>query len=66
MKPEIKAVMTDARVRQLERLTGDEPHRVSAYRIEADIIEDLKRIHYYAKRNARVAVPQDQSPKSAR
>lgn len=62
MKPEIKAMMTDARVHQLERLTVDEPHRVSAYRIEADIIEDLKRIYYYAKRAARVGVPEDRSP----
>ena len=57
MKPEIKAMTTDARAHQLERLTADEPHRVDAYRIEADIIEDLKRIYYFAKRAARVGVP---------
>jgi phosphate:Na+ symporter len=64
MKPEIKAITTDARQHQLERLTADAPHRISAYRIEADIIEDLKRIYYYAKRAARVGVPKEQPPVS--
>ncbi len=57
MKPEITARTAEARGHQLERLTVDEPHRFAAYRIEADIIEDLKRIYYYAKRAARVGVP---------
>ena len=59
MKPEISAMTADAREHQLERLTAQEPDRVDAYRIEADIIEDLKRIYYYAKRAARVGVPED-------
>jgi len=57
MKPEITAMTAGARAHQLERLTVDEPNRVDAYRIENDIIEDLKRIYYYAKRAARVGVP---------
>ena len=57
MKPEISAMTADARAHQLERLTVDEPNRVDAYRIENDIIEDPKRIYYYAKRAARVGVP---------
>ena len=61
MKPEIKAMTADAREHQLERLTVDEPNRVDTYRIENDIIEDLKRIYYYAKRAARVGVPNDES-----
>ena len=59
MKPEITARTTEAIEHQLERLTVDEPYRVEAYRIEADIIEDLKRIYYYAKRAARVGVPEE-------
>ena len=59
MKPEITAMTADAREHQLERLTAHEPDRVGAYRIEADIIEDLKRIYYYAKRAARVGVLDD-------
>ncbi|MCL1602177.1 MAG: Na/Pi cotransporter family protein, partial [Actinomycetia bacterium] len=50
MKPEITAISAGAIEHQLERLTADEPDRVEAYRIESDIIEDLKRIYYYAKR----------------
>lgn len=57
MKPEITAMTADAREHQLERLTVDEPDRIITYRIEADIIEDLRRIYYYAKRAARVGVP---------
>ena len=57
MKPEISAMTADAREHQLERLTVDEPNRVDAYRLENDIIEDLKRIYYYAKRSARAGVP---------
>lgn len=59
MKPEITARTSDAIQYQLERLTADEPDRVEAYRIESDIIEDLKRIYYYAKRAARVGVPKE-------
>jgi phosphate:Na+ symporter len=59
MKPEINARTAEARGHQLERLTADEPQRFEAYRIESDIIEDLKRIYYYAKRAARVGVPGD-------
>ncbi len=60
MKPEISARTSDAIEYQLERLTADEPDRVQAYRIESDIIEDLKRIYYYAKRAARVGVPTEE------
>ncbi|MEA2010282.1 MAG: Na/Pi cotransporter family protein, partial [Actinomycetota bacterium] len=59
MKPEITARTSDAIEYQLERLTADEPGRVEAYRLETDIIEDLKRIYYYAKRAARVGVPDE-------
>jgi phosphate:Na+ symporter len=59
MKPEITARTSNAIEYQLERLTADEPDRVQAYRIEADIIEDLKRIYYHAKRAARVGVPEE-------
>jgi phosphate:Na+ symporter len=64
MKPEITALTADAREHQLERLTVDEPNRVDAYRIENDIIEDLKRIYYYAKRAARVGVPNGEPSES--
>jgi phosphate:Na+ symporter len=65
MKPEITARTTHAIEYQLERLTADEPDRVATYRIESDIIEDLKRIYYYAKRAARVGVPDERPTESA-
>ena len=57
MKADISSQAADALTHHLERLTVDEPLRVQAYRVESDIIEDLKRIYYYAKRAARVGVP---------
>ena len=57
MKADITARTIEVRWHQLSRLTADEPNRFEAYRIEADILEDLKRIYYYAKRAARVGVP---------
>ncbi len=65
MKPEITARTSNAIQYQLERLTADEPDRVEAYRIESDIIEDLKRIYYYAKRAARVGVPEERPTESS-
>ena len=59
MKPEITARTDGAIEYQLERLTAHEPDRVQAYRIESAIIDDLKRIYYYAKRAARVGVPKE-------
>ncbi len=60
MKLEITARTNGAIEFQLERLTAAEPDRVQAYRIESAIIEDLKRIYYYAKRAAPVGVPKEQ------
>lgn len=65
MKPQITARSAEAIEHQLERLRADEPRRVEAYRIESDIIEDLKRIYYYAKRAARVGVPEERSTGSS-
>jgi phosphate:Na+ symporter len=61
MKAQITAHTTEARSHQVERLGVDEPMRLEAYRVESDIIEDLKRVYYYAKRAARVGVP-DREP----
>jgi phosphate:Na+ symporter len=61
MKAQITAHTTEARSHQVERLGADEPMRLEAYRVESDIIEDLKRVYYYAKRAARVGVP-DREP----
>jgi phosphate:Na+ symporter len=57
MKADITSQTADALTHQMERLTVDEPLRIDSYRVESDIIEDLKRVYYYAKRAARVGVP---------
>jgi len=57
MKSGINDLERDAQLHEAERLVADEPHRVQAYRLETDIIANLKRIYYFAKRTARVAVP---------
>ena len=57
MKREINRLAGLAAVHQAERLVASEPNRLPAYTIEMDILENLKRIFYFAKRMARVVVP---------
>ncbi len=57
MKEEINSLERAAAMHQVERLVADEPNRVAAYKLEMDLINNLKRIYYYSKRTARAAVP---------
>ena len=41
------------------RLVANEPNRLNAYRIESDIIENYRRIYYFAKRIAKAIVQID-------
>jgi phosphate:Na+ symporter len=36
---------------------SEEPNRLPAYTVEIDVLQNLKRIYYFAKRMARAAVP---------
>jgi phosphate:Na+ symporter len=36
------------------RLVADDPNRLAAFRIETDVIENLRRIYYFAKRIAKI------------
>ncbi|MGI9666415.1 MAG: Na/Pi cotransporter family protein [Acidimicrobiia bacterium] len=63
MKKGVKQAEEEARLRYTERLTEDEPNRVATYRFEADVMANLKRIFYFTRRIARVAVPE---PEQAR
>jgi phosphate:Na+ symporter len=65
MKAKITERTVGAQTHQVERLGVDEPLRLEAYKVESDIIEDLKRVYYYAKRAARVGVPRDATLKDA-
>ena len=57
MKRTINRLEAEAAVHQAERLVVDEPNRVVTYRLEIDLISNLKRVYYFSKRIARVAVP---------
>lgn len=57
MKREIRGYETEATQRQTERLVADAPNRIATYRFETDVIANLKRIYYFTRRIARVAVP---------
>ncbi len=59
MKSEINSLEHAASLHQAERLTADEPNRVENYRLEVDVIANLKRIYYFSKRIARLAVRQE-------
>ncbi len=57
MKDEINSLERAAARHEAERLVAPEPNRVEAYRFEVDVINNLKRIYYFAKRTARAAIP---------
>jgi phosphate:Na+ symporter len=58
MKKRINSLERAAAAHQAERLMADEPARVATYRLEIDVIANLKRIYYFSKRIAREAVPE--------
>ncbi len=60
MKRSINSLERAAAVHQAGRLVVHEPNRVSTYRLEIDLIANLKRVYYFSKRMARVAVPPDE------
>jgi phosphate:Na+ symporter len=60
MKSEINSLERSASIHQAERLMADAPDRVATYRLEIDVIANLKRIYYFAKRIAREAVPHEE------
>jgi len=53
----INRLEEEALAHQAERLTADEPKRGRTYRLEIDIVNNLKRIHYFVRRIARTATP---------
>ncbi|MDH3517517.1 MAG: Na/Pi cotransporter family protein, partial [Acidimicrobiia bacterium] len=57
MKEEINALAEAAALHQARRLVAEEPNRVSAYKLETDVAEHLKRVYYFTKRTARAVLP---------
>ena len=62
MKSSIREFEDEALERQSERLVVDEPNRIATYRLETDIMANLKRIHHFIRRIARVAIPFSEQP----
>jgi phosphate:Na+ symporter len=59
MKREINRLSDSAAAHQARRLVAEEPNRLPAYTVEMDILQNLKRIFYFAKRMARLIMPSE-------
>ncbi len=57
MKRSINTLARKAEAHEAERLVADEPNRIASYSFETDLIAHLKRVFYFTRRTARVAVP---------
>jgi len=59
MKQRVDDPSNSALDRVAERLLADEPKRVAAFRIETDVVGQLKRLYYLAKRIAKTIAAVD-------
>jgi len=59
MKTAVSDSVTAAGVHLSERLVADEPDRVEIYTAEVQLIENMKRIYYFAKRMAKTILPEE-------
>jgi phosphate:Na+ symporter len=66
MKGEINRLAESAAIHQARRLVAEEPNRLPAYTVEMDILQNLKRIYYFAKRMARLVVPSEDLRESSK
>ena len=57
MKAEVNQLADSAALHEARRLVAEEPNRLPAYTMEMDVLENLKRVYYFAKRMARSAAP---------
>lgn len=58
MKKRINSLERSALAHQADRLVADAPDRVATYRTEIELINVLKRVYYFTRRIARLAVPE--------
>jgi len=63
MKSHVRNLERAATQHEAARLVVDEPNRIATYRFETDVIANLKRIYYFTRRIARVAVPESEQAK---
>ena len=57
MKADVNRLADSAALHEAQRLVAEEPNRLPAYTMEMDVLENLKRIYYFAKRMARTTLP---------
>ena len=57
MKQQINAKAEAIALHHAARLAAPDAHRIELYRFETDVVTNLRRIYYFAKRTARVAIP---------
>ncbi len=57
MKDDIGRMLDRALLHVQKRLVADEPNRLAAYRIEVDMLENLRGVFHFCRRMARVAAP---------
>jgi phosphate:Na+ symporter len=62
MKEQINALLEEAAEHGARRLVASEPQRLPAYAVETDMLSNLQRVYYFAKRMARTVVPSGLSP----
>ncbi len=58
-KDDINSIADRISGRLVERLIAEDPHRTSTYRVESQLIENYKRIYYFAKRIAKLVAVVD-------
>jgi phosphate:Na+ symporter len=56
--PELTQQSDEVETRIALRLTADEPNRVATYRLESEIVENLKNMYFVAMRIANMVAPQ--------
>ncbi len=57
LKQKINAEAQAIAAHHAKRLTAPDEHRIELYRFETDVVTNLRRIFYFARRTARVAIP---------
>jgi len=65
MKEEINRLAGSAALHEARRLVAAEPNRLSAYTVEVDMLENLKRVYYFCKRMARLVIASESAQKAA-
>ena len=58
-KEDVNRIADRMSERLVQRLIAEDPHRTSTFRIESQLIENFKRIYYFAKRIAKLVAESD-------